>query len=45
MISKKFTLNAYGRYQVCFDQSRMIYSTKDFQQIISMTSDYTEHKA
>ena len=39
-ISKKFTLDAYRRYQMCLNESRMIYCTRDFQQIISVTSEY-----
>ena len=44
-ISKKFTMGTWERYQVCLDESRMIYSTKDFERIINVTSEYTEHIA
>ena len=44
-ISKKFTMDRWQKYQICLEESRMMYSTKDFQRIISVTSEYTEHIA
>ena len=38
-------MGTWERYQVCLDESRMIYSTKDFERIINVTSEYTEHIA
>lgn len=36
-------MGAWERYQVYIDESRMIYSKKDFQRIISVTSEYIQH--
>ena len=44
-ISKKFTMDCWQKYQICLEESRMMYITKDFQRIISVTSEYTEHIA
>ena len=44
-ISKKFTMDCWQKYQICLEESRMMYSTKDFQRIISVASEYTEHIA
>ena len=38
-------MGTWERYQICLDESRTIYSSKDFEHIINVTSEYTEHIA